>query len=162
MSSGLTNSAVSIMVTHVAEFGTVNVESGGFLLAALGADVAVVALTGSARAGIVRRSNQFIISGVAVEALCEWADDNGLRIVAQFHSHRHEAFLSPIDQVGGMRVQGFTSIVIPRFADPESDVASWGWWNFDAGEWRACPAFDKVVGDVRIVTFDEEGVNDES
>jgi hypothetical protein len=161
MNAELTESAVSSMVAHVAEYGITGVESGGFLLAPAGATVEVVALAGSAQAGIVRRPEQLIISGAAIEVLCEWADDAGLRIVAQFHSHRRGTSLSPIDKVGGMRVQEFVSIVIPRFANPETDASSWGWWHFDSRTWRTRAAFDVVTGRTRTIVFDEGGVHDQ-
>ena len=159
MRAGLAESAVSSMVNHVARYGSTGVESGGFLLAPSGGDVEVVALTGSARGGIGRKADQFIISGTANVVLCEWAEYADLRIVAQFHSHHIGTELSPIDETGGMRVKDFVSIVIPGFAKPETDVSKWGWWSFNGQIWHSRSAFHLVKGQTSTIVFDERGIH---
>jgi hypothetical protein len=146
------------LVSHIGCYGRLGVETGGFLLAAAvdPAAVTMVALAGAK--GIVRGPDRFVVSGLAVDILSEWAEQDDLRIVAGVHSHAGAARLSLIDQESGFRVEGFTSIVVPRFAAPPTDPSHWGWYRFTLGSWR-----DRMPGTTRpdpgvTVIFDEDGV----
>jgi hypothetical protein len=98
------------------------------------------------------------VSAFALDRLFDFADQRSYRIPAQFHSHATAAFLSHTDQQLGLRVKGFTSTVIPDFANPTSKVAAWGWWRFFSEDWDACQPPRIEGGDVEIVVFDEVGV----
>ncbi len=164
MSLVLPTGAVTMITADVRRWGTpgeitVGVETGGFLLAPPGQnEVSVVALAGTN--GVLRAPLQFTVSGPAIEALSEWADVRGLRIRTQFHSHRHGYDLSPIDRVGGIRVEGFITTVIANFANPEDDPRRWGWWHFHDGGWALTSAAITVVGEIQTVTFDEDGTRE--
>jgi hypothetical protein len=138
---------------------TDGVETGGFLLAPRGGQaVSVVALAGTR--GVLRTPLQFTVSGQAIEVLSEWADEHSLRILAQFHSHRDGAALSPIDRVGGIRVENFVTTVVPTFSNPPTDPTRWGWWRFYRGDWMPEPRPISGAGGVQAVLFDEVGTRE--
>lgn len=146
-----------VIAEEVRRFGQRDVETGGFFLAPQGqGTVAVVAFAG--QAGITRRRLLFQLSALALDQLFGFADRRFCWVPAQFHSHAAEAFLSFTDQQHGLRVKGFTSAVIPRFADPTAEVAAWGWWRFSSEDWIPCQPPQIEGHEVEVVVFDEEGV----
>lgn len=155
----ITSAAIDTMTGYVADWGARRVETGGFLLADAerpNAIIDTVALAASA--GIVRQRLLFGVSGGAIGQLFDWAADSGLRICAQVHSHQGDAFLSRTDLKHGFAVEGFTTAVVPFFADPSRDPQRWGWWSFRDGSWQSCPPPAPVAGRVRVVHFDERGI----
>ncbi|MDQ6613307.1 MAG: hypothetical protein M3083_00690 [Actinomycetota bacterium] len=163
----LPSDAVMAITADVKQWGTADVrrrgaagvETGGFLLAVPGrSDVSAVALAGGS--GILRAPMQFMVSGGAIDCLSEWADEHDLRIRAQFHSHQLGSALSPIDRAGGLRVEGFVTAVVPRFADPPGDLGLWGWWEFRRPDWTPSPRATCAPGGVRTVLFDEDGIHE--
>jgi hypothetical protein len=92
--------------------------------------------------------------------LCDWADDRDLRIAVQFHSHMYGPELSYIDKVGGMRMAGFITTVIPEFVKPPK-LEAWGWWTFGDGVWNPIEPPPAVSGESGVVIFDEVDVHDE-
>jgi hypothetical protein len=146
-----------VIAEEVRRFGQRGVETGGLLLAPRGqGTVTIAAFAG--KAGITRERLLFQVSALALDRLFGFADQRSCWVPAQFHSHAAAAFLSLTDQQHGLRVTGFTSAVIPRFADPSTSVAAWGWWRFSSEEWNLCPPPETEGNDVEVVIFDEEGV----
>lgn len=120
--------------------------------------VSIVACAGST--GILRRHNLFQISEGAPDRLFAFADDHDLHAPVQFHSHETGAFLSRTDAKHGLRVEGFTSVVVPTYSAPLCEMGRWGWWCFTAGVWAA--TFPPIGhGPVTAVRFDEDGVHAE-
>jgi hypothetical protein len=153
----LSADAGTIVAADAQQWGARDVETGGFLLAPAGTNtITTIALAG--RRGIHRDRLRLQFSGDAFDALAEWAEAHHLRVRAQFHSHQHGAFLSPIDRSGGMRVHGFITTVLPTFANPPFDPTAWGWWRFDTRDWQPCPsAAPADLHATRTVVFDEDG-----
>jgi hypothetical protein len=146
-----------VIAEEVRRFGQRDVETGGFFLAPQGQGlVTVVAFAG--QAGITRQGLLFQVSALALDQLFGFADQRSCWVPAQFHSHAAGAFLSFTDQQHGLRVSGFTSAVIPRFADPPAGMAAWGWWRFSAQDWTPCQPPQMQGHEVEVVVFDEEGV----
>lgn len=148
--------AVKAVIEHVRLYGLRRLETGGFFL--LPRDektVSTVAVAGTA--GIVRRHNLFQISERALAQLFAYADSRDLWVPIQFHSHGRGALLSFTDVAHGFCVEGFVSVVIPDYATPTSDVTSWGWWCFSAGEWLPVEPAKVGTGYVVVVRFDEDG-----
>jgi hypothetical protein len=142
---------------EVRRFGQRDVETGGFFLAPHGqGTVAVVAFAG--QAGITRQRLLFQVSALALDQLFSFAGQRACWVPAQFHSHAASASLSFTDQQHGLRVSGFTSAVIPRFADPPAVVTAWGWWRFSNEDWTPCQPPQTEGHEVEVVIFDEEGV----
>ena len=140
-----------------ADHGLRDVETGGFLLARDDSDViSTVAFVGTL--GITRRRDQFRISERAVDRLFAFVDDSGHWIPSQFHSHRAGAFLSRVDVDHGLSVEGFSSTVVPQYASPPPRAEEWGWWRFEAGQWRRIAPPEGSDSDVEVVRFDEGGV----
>jgi hypothetical protein len=154
----LTEAAVAEIVAEVGQYGSAGVETGGFLLVSRANSEVTAAVALAGAAGITRRCDQFVISGTAVDLLSEWADGRGLRVVAQFHSHRTAAFLSPIDGRAGVRVDGFISAVIPTFRTPPASPDAWSWFVFTAGLWQPRSPLITIAGDIETMTFDEDGI----
>jgi len=153
----LPRGAVAAITDEVRDHGSVSQETGGFLLAPVGDHtMSKVALAG--RTGIVRHHNLLEISAIAIDRLFTFADDNGLWSPAQFHSHEQGSWLSLTDRQHGFRVEGFTSIVIPHFHAPSSEIGAWGWWTFEAGQWIATRPLTLCDGFTQCLRFDEEGV----
>ncbi|HUF84619.1 MAG TPA: hypothetical protein VMQ81_08530, partial [Acidimicrobiia bacterium] len=86
-----------------------------------------------------------------------YANEHDLWIPAQYHSHGLGAFMSECDLEHGLSVEGFTSTIVPFFANPPGDPRAWGWWRFD-GDWSPIAAPLRGHGEVARVTFDEDGV----
>jgi hypothetical protein len=155
------DAGVAAIVEETAAFGVRELETGGFLLVPrersveAAAVVSTVAFAGDV--GIVRHRDVFQISERALDRIFTFADDRGLWIPAQFHSHEVGAFLSFTDKRHGLCVEEFTSIVIPTFAAPPEDTGRWGWWRFMTGRWREAEPGPVIRGTVQLVRFDEAG-----
>jgi hypothetical protein len=134
------------------------VETGGFILAAEQGPASVLALTGEK--GITRRRDLFHVSGLALAALFEWAEDRELTVAAQWHTHGRRAFLSDTDLEHGFNVPGFTTTVVPYYRQASPDANDWGWWTFDSGEWVAVSAPDSVPAFFSVITFEEGRVDE--
>ncbi len=156
----LSHRAVAALTDEVRRYGVEGLETGGFLMASVNSEVVgAVALAGLS--GIVRRPDLFQISERALDRLFTFADDGGLWIPIQFHSHRFGAHLSRTDALHGLRVEGFISTIVPSFANPPSDVAEWGWWEFRDGSWETYPPAPIQVCKLdAAVEFDEDGVRE--
>ena len=154
----LHSAAVVVVADDVARFGGAALETGGFLLGPRdGNAIDTVAVAGTA--GIVRRRDLFQVSDLALDRLFTYADEQGLWIPAQFHSHGLEAFMSECDIAHGLSVEGFVTTIVPHFADPPRYTARWGWWRYD-GRWTPIMPPTVVRGTVTMIRFDEEGIGD--
>lgn len=151
---------IEAIVQETVKFGMGQLETGGFLLVHSGeSEVCGVAMAGMR--GIVRRHNIFQISSPALDRLFSYADDAGLRIPAQFHSHRFGALMSRSDEQHGFRVGGFISTIIPDFALPPANPFAWGWWQFSRGDWVPFNSVSLVAKSIGIIVdFDEDGVRE--
>ena len=151
--------AVATMVADVARYGTLGVETGSLLLTPAGEPtVTVVALAGVS--GIDRRPGLLVFSADALNPLFSYAEDNELQVRAQVHSHMYDAFLSPTDKAGNIRMPGFIVSVIPTFATPSTDTTAWGWWDFNGTDWIPTEPATVTAYDTKVITFDAEGVRD--
>lgn len=156
---GLSAEAASAIVDDVRFHGRRGVESGSILLTRRGErDVQLVAIAGER--GITRRHGLFMLSSSALNPLFDLAEDYDLQLRAQVHSHGGEAFLSRTDRAGNIRLPGFIASVIPNFADPPKDVASWGWWVFTGEDWAPADPATPSAATPRVVTFDADGIHD--
>lgn len=127
------------------------VETGGFMLAGASGHVSVLALAGND--DIRRERGLFLIGSRAMATLFDWASARSLRVVAQWHSHRYDAFLSDTDLAHGFDVPGFMTCVVPDYEHPSAVPSDWGWWLFD-GEWVETPAPTVIDGGVDVITFE--------
>lgn len=153
----LSTSSVKSVTDEVRSFGLLGLETGGFLLMPRGAaTISIVALAGDT--GIVRRRDLFQISARALDRLFTFADERDLWVPTQFHSHRQGAFLSIVDKSHGLSVEGFISIVVPRFVDPQPDPRAWGWWQNKENQWVEVAPWNHRHGGAEVVRFDEDGV----
>ena len=154
------NSAVATVIRETSSYGGRLLETGGFLFSPVDSNTLTgVALAGNT--GIIRHRQLFQISERALDRLFTFADDRGFWIPVQFHSHEKAAFMSKTDARDGLRVEGFTSTVIPEFAAPTNDVRSWGWWQFRGGDWHRCTPVTTYAGEIDlVVVFDEDGVHE--
>jgi hypothetical protein len=154
----LPTGAVDPVLREIRSHGLADQETGALLLTGRSEmDVLVVAVAGTA--GIVRGPGLFRVSAVAYDRLFTFAEERSYRTRAMIHSHPAEAFLSRTDRLYSLRVPGFVSAVVPTYAAPPADPASWGWWRFDQ-DWLPCAAavIDDALPPVLTVLFDEEGV----
>jgi hypothetical protein len=153
---------VDRVLEHIAAWGRdCGHETGGFLLAKEAApDILVIGAIAGA-AGITRASQQFRISPQALEQLFIWVEDRQLTIPAQFHSHSGPAFLSPTDEAHGFSVEGFVSVVVPRYRKPIRNPQSWGWWQYTEKRWMPIAAARRIeTTGAGIVVFDEAGAHE--
>lgn len=142
---------------HVRAWGQKDNEAGGFLLGPHDAP-SIDILAFAEGAGVERSRGLFRVSGKALDRLFAWAEDHDRRVWAQVHSHPRGSFLSHTDETYGFRVEGFISAVIPDYATPPLRPETWGWWTFEAGDWRSVAAPARSDLSSRVITFDEEGV----
>ena len=144
------------IVADVAWYGREKIETGGFMLAAVETEtVTTIAYAGTT--GILRRRDVFQVSALALDALFAHAEEHGLWIPAQYHSHGLGASMSECDLRHGLSVEDFISTIVPFFADPPRDPSAWGWWRF-AGEWISTSPAVATAGKVALLVFDEDGV----
>ncbi len=142
---------------EVAAYGRRSLETGGFLLASRDDDVlSIIAFAG--KAGISRCRDLFQVSERTLSTLFQFADDRDLYAPVQFHSHRLGAALSRTDREHGLRAEGFTSAVVPAYADPPDSLTDWGWWSFKTGAWVAATPPVPVTGGLTVAEFDEDGL----
>jgi len=147
------------IATVVRASGEDVVETGGFVLAeADSTHGTVLALAGDK--GIDRTWGIFQVSGEALGTLFEWADDRDLTVLAQWHSHRREAFLSKTDLEHGFNVPGFRTAVVPHFEAPSSDPTQWGWWTFDGTRWVEFAGPACGASGFRVISFEEGRVHE--
>lgn len=157
MSLSIASELLKPLQEHVRGYGLADAEAGGFLLGSHG-DASATVLALAEGVGIERSRGGFRVSGKAVDRLFAFAEEEELRVWAQVHSHPRGSFLSNIDKTDGFRVGGFVSGVIPDYAAPPREPASWGWWTFRDGIWRPAPIPSTVERPGRVVTFDETEV----
>lgn len=157
MTFSISSEVLQPLHDHVRGYGVRDAESGGFLLGPYDASTATV-LALAEGLGIERSRGIFGVSGKAIDRLFAFAEDEELRVWAQVHSHPRGSFLSITDKTDGFRVAGFLSGVIPDYAAPPLDPASWGWWTFRDGIWHSAPPPPVVERAGRVVTFDALGV----
>jgi hypothetical protein len=153
------DAAVAVITDDVLRHGRQGLETGAFLLAeAEDPDhVRIVALLGTA--GIQRLEDKLVISGTVLARLFDWAEEAGLVVRAQIHSHRFEAWMSPTDERFGLTVEGFTSAIVPDSSAPSALPGHWGWWLFTSGRWISTDAAELTVGTAQVVCVDEGGVD---
>ena len=148
--------AISLLIADVTRFGALAVETGGFLLAPRGDEaIALVALAGTA--GIVRQLDLFQVTDLALDRLFAYAEEHGLWIPVQFHSHGLAAVMSTADLEHGLCVEGFVSTIVPYFVAPPTDPSKWGWWRYENG-WTPIDPPQLSAAPAQTVTFDEDGV----
>lgn len=136
---------------HVRRHGERYAESGGFLLGSFGSPL-VTCVAFADGPGIERNRGGFSVSGKAMEILFAWAEEQDLRVWAQFHSHPTDAFLSATDLKYGFSVEGFTSAVIPDFVTPPFFPNQWGWWRYESKSWRAIDS-PRVLTNCSVMPF---------
>jgi hypothetical protein len=150
-----------LIVEHVAHHGSLDVETGLFLIGSrANRHVSTVAFAGSR--GVDRSPQRFALSGRAVSQLFCHLREGDLVALALVHSHRGPAGLSRADLDHGFSVEGFTSAVIPYYRRPPHDSSRWGWWQHEQGRWRpsAPLPLEGPAATVSAVVFDEDGVRE--
>lgn len=154
--SGVLTTAVQ---GHVESWGKVGRETGAFLLRRRESDT-VDMIAWPLVVGIVRSRGQFAVSGIALVRLFEWCGDEDIQIAALLHSHKFDAFLSPVDLKHGFAAEGFLSTIVPDYATPPREPRQWKWWSFTGGRWIDAQAPD-VAEAVSFsgVSFDESKVS---
>jgi hypothetical protein len=156
MSLAIPSALPAKIAAHVESWGQENCESGLLLLGRSGEALAHVAAWPK-KTGIVRRRGKFAISGLALAQIFDWATERDLVVRALIHSHCGRAFLSWVDLDYGFSVPAFISAIVPRYREPSSDVADWGWWEFDGEKWTDLDTPGLVDIALTEVTFDEGG-----
>ncbi|MEU2914788.1 hypothetical protein ACFYM3_36930 [Streptomyces massasporeus] len=156
----LSSGAVDPVLREIRRHGLAGQETGALLLTGQ-SDMHVLVMAVAGTAGIVRGPGLFTVSAVAYDRLFTFAEERSYQVRAMIHSHPEEAFLSRTDRAHSLRVPGFVSAVVPTYAAPPADPASWGWWRFEQ-EWAPCTAavVDPALPPMRSVVFDEEGVRE--
>lgn len=149
--------AAAVVVAEVAGFGSVNKETGGFLLAENGrTEISLVAVAGET--GVLRARDLFQITSTALDRLFRFAEEHDVWIPVQFHSHRRHAFLSNADARHGFCVEGFVSAVVPTYDQPPKAASDWGWWCFHDAAWQTMEAPAASTVGVAVLRFDENEV----
>jgi hypothetical protein len=153
----VSTSVVQGIVDDVASWGRHGVETGGFILTRADPRLGdTVILCGET--GITRRPDQLVISGEALAVLFDYAAEHDMVVACQIHSHQFGPRMSPTDQRFGLTVEGFTSVIVPRWSAPSIDPGDWGWWRFTEGRWLAAGAPHSVEAEAMVLVFDERGV----
>lgn len=157
----LSHDAIGSLIEHVSSYGRTEVETGALLMCDPGGGaVRAIALTGDR--GVTRKYGLFVLSMRVIDSAFSYAEDRGLQVRAQVHSHAGAAFLSPTDKTGNLNMEGFIAAVIPNFRNPPHDPTLWGWWTYGARAWRASgPArTDRTLPSATILTVDADGASE--
>lgn len=141
------------------EAGQSTTETGGFILADAGSTHGTV-LASAGERGIERHRDLFHVSGLAISTLFEWVEEAEMTVLAQWHSHRGEAYLSKTDLEHGFNVPGFHTTVVPFYANASADPADWGWWTCDGRAWIEIPAPGLAAAGFSVITFEEGRVDE--
>jgi proteasome lid subunit RPN8/RPN11 len=115
----------------------------------------VVALRGP---GVTKRPDHLSISPELLNEVTMLAIRAGVYLVGQIHSHPGTwVDLSETDQLYGIRMPGYLSVVAPHFARrPNIALAECGVHVFDRGAWRRLGAIERIcrvvagAGDVSV------------
>ncbi|WP_392544213.1 hypothetical protein [Oryzobacter telluris] len=151
--------AVARLTADVARYGSRGVETGALLLTPID-DVAVSVIALAGAAGIERHPGLLRFSTSVLSPLFSYAEENELQLRAQVHSHKFDAFLSPTDKAGNIRMVGFIACVIPNFATPSPDPSAWGWWTFGGQHWTPSASAVETDASTKVITFDAEGIHE--
>jgi hypothetical protein len=154
------DAALGRLTADIATYGAQKLETGAFLLAPAEQPDRLTVLALTDTRGIIRQRNHFRVAAEALERLFDWAEEHRLRVRTQVHSHAGSAVLSQTDRTHGLNVPGFTTTIVPCFADPPRTPAAWGWWRYEDGDWRAVAPAAVNAHPVSIVRFDTGGVGD--
>jgi hypothetical protein len=152
--------ALDHLTADIATYGAQELETGAFLLAPAGSPDRLTVLALAGTQAINRRPDHFSVAGEALERLFDWAQNHQLRVRAQVHSHGGPAVLSRTDRTHGLNIPGFTTTIVPFFADPPRTPLAWGWWRYEDGDWRTVPPAAVKAHPASIVRFDAGGVGD--
>lgn len=156
----LPRNAIKDMCKDVSKYGRLGLETGALLMCEQNNNV-VTTLALAGEAGVTRRYGLFILSMPVINQAFTYAEDRGLQVRAQVHSHAEGAFLSPTDKRGNLTMNGFIAAVIPHFEQPPNDPSAWGWWTFSTGYWRTSdPATVDMTSAGRVLTVDADGVSE--
>ncbi|WP_222419196.1 Mov34/MPN/PAD-1 family protein [Rhizobium leguminosarum] len=81
------------------------------------------------------------VDGAELHRINKWLFDNGLRILAQIHSHPTDAYHSDTDDEYALATAvGSLSLVVPDFATGPTDLSQTAVYRLNkAGKWMAVP-----------------------
>jgi hypothetical protein len=156
----LPRNTIEDLCGHVSSYGRRGLETGALLMCKPNSNiVATLALAGEA--GVTRRYGLFVLSMPVINQAFTYAEDRGLQVRAQLHSHAKGAFLSRTDKRGNLNMCGFIAAVIPNFEHPPQDPSSWGWWTYSAGNWKSSePAAVDTASAGTVLIVDAVSVNE--
>jgi hypothetical protein len=156
----LPDNAREALCRCVIDYGRLGVETGALLMCPPNShDVSVVALAG--QSGVIRQYGLFVLTLPVIDQAFTFAEDMGLQVRCQVHSHGGPAFLSPTDERGNLRINGFIAAVIPNFVDPPPQPPSWGWWTYSGESWQASgPATTVSNSTAKVLTIDADGIRE--
>lgn len=135
--------------------GATLVETGGFVLAG-GDHEPVLALTGTV--DIQRETHLFYVGMQAMVTLFDWATARDMTVVAQWHTHRYEAFLSDTDLEYGFNVPDFHTSVVPHYKTASEEPSDWGWWQYQSQAWVRIPAPALTQETFAVISFEAGNV----
>lgn len=146
------------VIADVRAFGLLGVETGAFLLAPRDNPdvITLVALLG--QDGVIRRRGLFVVTAPVIDRLFTYAEAHGLLLRSLVHSHEGAAFMSRTDKDGTIQVPGFVAAIVPHFAAPPTDPATWGWWTWTPSTWTTSPAAQLSPGVAGVIRCDSAGV----
>ena len=137
-------STIDELHAHLARVGRSGYEAVGFWVGTVeGAKANVTtAIMPGQTAGALNRGLAVVISGEELFRMNRWLHQNGLRLIAQVHTHPSEAFHSETDDEYAVlsEVGGF-SIVVPDFASAPFSLRTAAVYRLDPqGIWQSVPS----------------------
>jgi len=95
----------------------------------------------------------YFVSGETLFLLNRALSENGLKLLAQVHSHPTEAYHSDADDLYAIvTAEGGLSLVVPDFGIAPSDPASWAVYRLTQGQWDAV---DSTAAEELLATVEE-------
>ncbi|MBY5543665.1 hypothetical protein HFO60_27255 [Rhizobium leguminosarum] len=135
--------AVNHVHEHLAEVGRSGYEGLGLWVGTVAAEIATVerALIPQQRCFRSAAGVGVHVDGAELHRINKWLFDNGLRILAQIHSHPTDAYHSDTDDEYALATAvGSLSLVVPDFATGPTDLSQTAVYRLNkAGKWMAVP-----------------------
>ncbi|MER9548330.1 Mov34/MPN/PAD-1 family protein [Mesorhizobium sp. M0322] len=128
---------------HLAVVGRSGYEGLGLWVGTVAAKIATVERALIPQQRLIRNASGVgvYVDGAELHRINVWLFDNGLRILAQIHSHPADAYHSDTDDENALATAvGSLSLVVPDFARGPVNLSQTAVYRLDrAGDWVAVP-----------------------
>ncbi len=129
--------AVEATLAAVRDAGLVGCEAGVFWLGSRAERAVVQAVVFPHGAGVEEHPFYWRVAPEVFATVARWAEPRGMSLLGVCHTHGRgsPAKLSPRDRTHSIKAPGVLAVVIGR-RGAELDPQAWGWYVWEAGDYR--------------------------